>query len=125
MFQVFVCGSYPYWLFVTSRGALRAHPMKIDGAVTCFAPFHNVNCPKGFLYFNKKVNMSLYHKFIYFVVFTQAKPFKMIFHSFLNNYVLNASKQPSDIYAPVCTVVSFQCPYLVLHFDLTYHPNWS
>ena len=29
--------------------------MNIDGAVTCFAPFHNVNCPKGFLYFNKKV----------------------------------------------------------------------
>ena len=50
-----MCGSYPHWLFVTSRGALRAHPMNIDGAVTCFAPFHNVNCPKGFLYFNKKV----------------------------------------------------------------------
>lgn len=56
LLQVFVCGSYPHWLFVTSRGALRAHPMNIDGAVTCFAPFHNVNCPKGFLYFNKKVD---------------------------------------------------------------------
>ncbi|XP_044171683.1 cleavage and polyadenylation specificity factor subunit 1-like [Acropora muricata] len=56
---VFVCGSYPYWLFVTSRGALRAHPMKIDGAVTCFAPFHNVNCPKGFLYFNKKGELRI------------------------------------------------------------------
>jgi hypothetical protein len=29
--------------------------MGIDGAVTCFAPFHNINCPQGFLYFNKKV----------------------------------------------------------------------
>ena len=58
-FQVFLCGSYPYWLFVTSRGALRTHPMNIDGAVTCFAPFHNVNCPKGFLYFNKKVHIRL------------------------------------------------------------------
>ena len=54
-----MCGSYPHWLFVTSRGALRAHPMNIDGAVTCFAPFHNVNCPKGFLYFNKKVLIIL------------------------------------------------------------------
>eukprot|EP00794_Sanderia_malayensis_P018649 gene18649-20530_t len=50
---VFVCGPHPYWLFITSRGILNAHPMNIDGAVTCFAPFHNVNCPKGFLYFNK------------------------------------------------------------------------
>ncbi|XP_066019502.1 cleavage and polyadenylation specificity factor subunit 1-like [Pocillopora verrucosa] len=56
---VFLCGSYPYWLFVTSRGALRTHPMNIDGAVTCFAPFHNVNCPKGFLYFNKKGELRI------------------------------------------------------------------
>ncbi|CAH1269285.1 CPSF1 [Branchiostoma lanceolatum] len=50
---VFICGSSPHWLFMTSRGALRIHPMSIDGAVTCFSPFHNVNCPKGFLYFNR------------------------------------------------------------------------
>ncbi|XP_070574061.1 cleavage and polyadenylation specificity factor subunit 1-like [Ptychodera flava] len=50
---VFVCGPYPHWLFMTARGILRAHPMYIDGSVICFAPFHNVNCPKGFLYFNK------------------------------------------------------------------------
>lgn len=40
---------------MTSRGALRTHPMNIDGSVVSFASFHNVNCPKGFLYFNKKV----------------------------------------------------------------------
>eukprot|EP00058_Branchiostoma_floridae_P027042 XP_002612533.1 hypothetical protein BRAFLDRAFT_120973 [Branchiostoma floridae] len=50
---LFICGSSPHWLFMTSRGALRIHPMSIDGAVTCFSPFHNVNCPKGFLYFNR------------------------------------------------------------------------
>ncbi|XP_077982143.1 cleavage and polyadenylation specificity factor subunit 1-like [Glandiceps talaboti] len=50
---VFVSGPYPHWLFMTSRGTLRAHPMYVDGAVTCFAPFHNINCPKGFLYFNR------------------------------------------------------------------------
>ncbi|KAJ9585289.1 hypothetical protein L9F63_002919 [Diploptera punctata] len=46
---VFICGPYPHWLFLTSRGELRTHPMGIDGAVTCFAPFHNINCPQGFL----------------------------------------------------------------------------
>ncbi|XP_060076994.1 cleavage and polyadenylation specificity factor subunit 1-like [Ylistrum balloti] len=49
---VFICGAYPHWIFMTTRGCLRIHPMGIDGRVTCFSPFHNVNCPKGFLYFN-------------------------------------------------------------------------
>ncbi|PSN32102.1 Cleavage and polyadenylation specificity factor subunit 1 [Blattella germanica] len=56
---VFICGSYPHWLFLTSRGELRTHPMGIDGAVTCFAPFHNINCPQGFLYFNKKAELRI------------------------------------------------------------------
>ncbi|KAK3085849.1 hypothetical protein FSP39_009622 [Pinctada imbricata] len=50
---VFICGTYPHWLFMTSRGSLRAHPMGIDGPVSCFSEFHNVNCPRGFLYFNR------------------------------------------------------------------------
>ncbi|XP_063441861.1 cleavage and polyadenylation specificity factor subunit 1-like [Mytilus trossulus] len=50
---VFVCGPYPHWIFMTTRGSLRIHPMIIDGPITCFSSFHNVNCPKGFLYFNK------------------------------------------------------------------------
>ncbi|OCT75154.1 hypothetical protein XELAEV_18034144mg [Xenopus laevis] len=52
---VFICGPSPHWLLVTSRGALRLHPMTIDGFIESFAPFHNVNCPKGFLYFNRQV----------------------------------------------------------------------
>ncbi|XP_038067908.1 cleavage and polyadenylation specificity factor subunit 1-like [Patiria miniata] len=56
---VFVCGPYPHWIFVKSRGALRAHPMPIDGSVSCFAPFHNVNCPHGFLYFNKQGDLRI------------------------------------------------------------------
>lgn len=56
---VFVCGPYPHWLFLTSRGELRTHPMSIDGAVTCFAPFHNINCPQGFLYFNRKAELRI------------------------------------------------------------------
>lgn len=53
--QVFICGPSPHWLLVTARGALRLHPMSIDGPVDSFAPFHNINCPKGFLYFNRQV----------------------------------------------------------------------
>ncbi|RZF44304.1 hypothetical protein LSTR_LSTR006854 [Laodelphax striatellus] len=56
---VFVCGPYPHWIFLTSRGELRIHPMWIDGGVQCFAPFHNVNCPQGFLYFNKKDELRI------------------------------------------------------------------
>ncbi|XP_078335129.1 cleavage and polyadenylation specificity factor subunit 1-like isoform X2 [Crassostrea virginica] len=50
---VFICGAYPHWIFVTSRGSLRIHPMGIDGPVWCFSEFHNINCPHGFLYFNR------------------------------------------------------------------------
>lgn len=57
---VFVCGPNPYWLFLTARGELRSHPMLIDGRVTSFASFHNVNCPLGFLYFTSKVRENLY-----------------------------------------------------------------
>lgn len=53
--QVFICGPSPHWMLVTSRGALRLHPMSIDGPIESFSPFHNINCPKGFLYFNKQV----------------------------------------------------------------------
>ncbi|KAK7115084.1 hypothetical protein V1264_001025 [Littorina saxatilis] len=56
---VFICGPYPHWLFMTPKGSLRIHPMGIDGWVTSFAPFHNVNCPKGFLYFNKQSELRI------------------------------------------------------------------
>ncbi|KAI0216603.1 Cleavage and polyadenylation specificity factor subunit 1 [Lamellibrachia satsuma] len=56
---VFICGPYPHWLFMTARGILRIHPMAIDGMITCMTPFHNVNCPKGFLYFNRQGEMRI------------------------------------------------------------------
>ncbi|KAL0274118.1 UNVERIFIED_CONTAM: hypothetical protein PYX00_006618 [Menopon gallinae] len=56
---VFVCGPNPHWLFLTARGELRGHPMLIDGRVSSFAPFHNVNCPLGFLYFNSKCELRI------------------------------------------------------------------
>lgn len=54
---VFICSDYPHWIFLTGRGELRTHPMGIDGPVTSFAPFNNINCPQGFLYFNRKVSL--------------------------------------------------------------------
>ncbi|XP_034934002.1 cleavage and polyadenylation specificity factor subunit 1 [Chelonus insularis] len=56
---VFICGDYPHWLFLTSRGELRAHPMNIDGPITSFAAFNNINCPQGFLYFNRKEELRI------------------------------------------------------------------
>uniref|UniRef100_A0A674APV8 Cleavage and polyadenylation specificity factor subunit 1 n=1 Tax=Salmo trutta TaxID=8032 RepID=A0A674APV8_SALTR len=56
---VFICGPSPHWMLVTSRGALRLHPMTIDGPIDSFSPFHNINCPKGFLYFNKQGELRI------------------------------------------------------------------
>ncbi|XP_016844737.1 cleavage and polyadenylation specificity factor subunit 1 [Nasonia vitripennis] len=56
---VFIGGDYPHWIFLTGRGELRAHPMNIDGPVKSFAPFNNVNCPQGFLYFNRKDELRI------------------------------------------------------------------
>uniref|UniRef100_A0AAY4D2M8 Cleavage and polyadenylation specificity factor subunit 1 n=1 Tax=Denticeps clupeoides TaxID=299321 RepID=A0AAY4D2M8_9TELE len=56
---VFICGPSPHWMLVTSRGAMRLHPMIIDGPIESFSPFHNVNCPKGFLYFNKQGELRI------------------------------------------------------------------
>lgn len=56
---VFICGPYPHWLLLTGRGELRTHPMGIDASVPCFAAFHNVNCPQGFIYFNRKGELRI------------------------------------------------------------------
>ena len=33
---IFLCGDLPYWLFLTTHGALRTHPMYLDGKVSYF-----------------------------------------------------------------------------------------
>jgi len=48
---IFMSGDRPGWLMHSNKG-LFYHPMGIDGSVYCFTPFHNVNCPRGFVYFN-------------------------------------------------------------------------
>ncbi|KAF7493374.1 Cleavage and polyadenylation specificity factor subunit 1 [Sarcoptes scabiei] len=49
---VFLCGFFPCWFFMTTRGELRAHPMNSDGMISSFATFNNINCPNGYLYIN-------------------------------------------------------------------------
>ncbi|XP_068228833.1 cleavage and polyadenylation specificity factor subunit 1 [Palaemon carinicauda] len=56
---VFISGSYPHWVFMTVRGELRYHPMSVDGSVKCFAPFRNINCQNGFLYFNRHESLRI------------------------------------------------------------------
>ena len=56
---VFLCGPYPTWFFMSSRGELRKQEMTIDGAITSFASFNNVNCNKGFIYFNRKDDLRI------------------------------------------------------------------
>ncbi|KAF0313007.1 Cleavage and polyadenylation specificity factor subunit 1 [Amphibalanus amphitrite] len=55
---LFLCGPNPHWILMTSRGELRFHPMTIDGRLKSFASFNNVNCPQGFLYFNKELALA-------------------------------------------------------------------
>ena len=52
---VFINGKKPAWIFVGRRNKLRLHSMRERGEVSCFAPFHNINCDRGFLYFDKTV----------------------------------------------------------------------
>ncbi|XP_022837333.1 cleavage and polyadenylation specificity factor subunit 1 [Spodoptera litura] len=57
---VFVCGRTPHIVLVSARGEVRVHALAHDHApVASFAPFHNTNCPQGFLYFNAKSSLRI------------------------------------------------------------------
>ena len=45
---VFVAGPYPLWLIVR-RSRVLALPTRGEGEIVAFTPFHNVNCPNGFI----------------------------------------------------------------------------
>ncbi|CAL8463354.1 g2888 [Coccomyxa elongata] len=45
---IFLSGERPLWLFAC-RGTLIAHAMDVEGRVSGMTPFHNVNCPLGFI----------------------------------------------------------------------------
>jgi cleavage and polyadenylation specificity factor subunit 1 len=49
-YGVFLCGLRGIWL-TCERGYPRWHPMDSEGNdITAFTPFHNINCPRGFIY---------------------------------------------------------------------------
>ena len=56
---LFICGALPRWFFMSERGEVRLHEMSIDGQIPTFAAFNNINCPKGFLYFNDKEELRI------------------------------------------------------------------
>ncbi|XP_049318035.1 cleavage and polyadenylation specificity factor subunit 1 [Bactrocera dorsalis] len=56
---VMVCGVNPHFLFLTSKGELRVHKFYGNGVVRSFAPFNNVNCPFGFLYFDHTAELKI------------------------------------------------------------------
>lgn len=49
--------------------------MTIDGSIESFSPFHNINCPKGFLYFNKQVQ----ELFVLFYCYTLLDSTELVF----------------------------------------------
>ncbi len=55
---VFISGKFPAWV-LGQRGYPRIFPMRMDSYVLCFADFHNVNCHRGFAYFNQAGVMKI------------------------------------------------------------------
>lgn len=56
---VFLCGVLPTFFIMSQRGVIRRHEMTVDGVIVAFSPFHNVNCSKGFLYFNQNNHLRI------------------------------------------------------------------
>ncbi|XP_053680866.1 cleavage and polyadenylation specificity factor subunit 1 isoform X1 [Anopheles nili] len=56
---VAVCGEKPYFLFLTAHGELRSHRLYSRTVMKAFAPFNNVNCPNGFLYFDEHYELKI------------------------------------------------------------------
>ena len=56
---VFVVGEKPYWILQNDRAVLRHHPMSLDGKITAFTSFNNVNCQHGFIFFNSQSQLRL------------------------------------------------------------------
>lgn len=56
---VLICGEKPYFLLLTARGELRVHKFFGDTAMQSFAPFNNVNCPNGLIYFDQTNELQI------------------------------------------------------------------
>ncbi|KAM3186263.1 hypothetical protein ACTXT7_004660 [Hymenolepis weldensis] len=56
---VFICGSYPVWMFCNRFGRINVFPHTIDGIISSFSPLNVESCPDGFVYFTNSNEMKL------------------------------------------------------------------
>lgn len=52
---IFISGFKPHWLFMSDFGALRIHPMNLDGPIYSFAPFNDNN----FIYYTANQELKI------------------------------------------------------------------
>lgn len=46
-------------VILSANGELRTHPFYSQTAIKSFAPFNNVNCPNGLIYFDNKYELQI------------------------------------------------------------------
>lgn len=55
---VIITGDKPYMILLTAKGELRTHQF-YQTAMKSFAPFNNVNCPNGIIYFDRNFELQI------------------------------------------------------------------
>lgn len=56
---VVITGDKPYMILLTTKGELRTHQFYHQTAMKSFAPFNNVNCPNGIIYFDHNYELQI------------------------------------------------------------------
>ncbi|XP_055705403.1 cleavage and polyadenylation specificity factor subunit 1 [Phlebotomus papatasi] len=56
---VAICGKNPHFVLLTPKGEFRTHRLYGKGVIKSFAPFNNINCPNGFLYFDDSSELKI------------------------------------------------------------------
>ncbi|GAB0099522.1 Cleavage and polyadenylation specificity factor subunit 1 [Sergentomyia squamirostris] len=54
-----ICGRNPYFVLLTQKGEMRTHRLYGRTVIKSFAPFNNVNCPNGFIYFDDTSELKI------------------------------------------------------------------
>lgn len=56
---IIICGLKPYFVILTARGELRTHQFFGNTVMNSLAPFNNVNCPNGVIYFDQNLELQI------------------------------------------------------------------
>lgn len=56
---IILTGDKPYLVLLTANGELRTHRFYGQTAMKSFAPFNNVNCPNGLIYFDHNYELQI------------------------------------------------------------------